>query len=195
MRVRRRRRDLVVDVRQHRGQRGAPVLHPAQQRMRGRRGRVHLHRRLGVGDRALLVAQDRLARDGELDLDSRDPHLVLCGLEHGRAGLQEVDEGPGVRHVRDQPHRRRLGRPRRPRRQRQRRRALAPTRRRPRIDLRAFLRGRLASQRPSAASGLARRRPNPGRSRPSADRWSRDRRRRRRTRHHRSHPGGRCRGR
>ena len=123
VRVGRRRGDLVLHVSKHRGQGGAPVLHATQERVRSRRGRVDLHRGLGVRGGALLVAQDRLAGDGELDLDAGDAHLVPGHLEHGRARLEQVDERPRVGHVRQEADGRGLGRPRRA--ARQGRRALA----------------------------------------------------------------------
>ena len=127
------RRELVLQMRDHRRQRRAGVHHAAQDRVRRGRARVDLERRLGVGRRAVLVSEDGLAGDRQLDPDAREADLVPGRLESDQSAVQEVEECPRVRHVRlHVPHGRGLGAPRAA--SGQRRRALARRLRR-RLDL------------------------------------------------------------
>ena len=82
---------------------------PPEHRVRGGRRGVDLERRLGVHRRARVVAEDRLARDGELHVRAREADLVVGPLQRRDARVEQVDERPRLRHVGRQAHRRRLG--------------------------------------------------------------------------------------
>ncbi len=94
-----RRRELALEVLEHRGDVRPPVLARAEEVVRGRERRIDHERELRVRDRARVVAEARLARDRELEVRARDAELVSCGLERRDARGEKLHERLGAHRI------------------------------------------------------------------------------------------------
>ncbi len=106
--LRRRGDDLLLEVPEHRRERRATVLLASLKRVRRSRHRLGVEGEARVLDGSCVVAEEGLARDGELHVGARQAHRVyrLGGLERRDPGAEQVDERVGLRHVDGGPDRR-----------------------------------------------------------------------------------------